>query len=247
MRIFAILAALLLAGCGGGGGDKNPPPPPQQSPAGLWVGSTGDNRKVSCLVFADNAVWCSYSYVDDPGFTEGFVQGVGSVSGNTFTANNGRDFNLADNAVFAGSVSATFTPRQSFSGTVYPGGTTFSLVYDARFDSTPNLAAVAGTYGGQAAAIPGYGIEGAGAAIASNGTIYFASTFDGVNFCNALGALFPRSDGNAYNTGITFGEGCANQGQTYTGVSFLDASGKQLTTLIVDNNRTTGGIFIGVK
>lgn len=114
----SIVLVFALAGCGGGGGDASATPSPQASPQGLWSGSTSSGRTMTGLVFSDGSFYVLYSAVGNASLIGGVVQGNGAASGTNFTSSNARDFNVEGLGVIPAIVSAAFTPRQSFNGSV---------------------------------------------------------------------------------------------------------------------------------
>lgn len=239
-RLSAVLAAaVLLSGCGGGGGGGSSS---TESAAGLWLGTTSDGRVAAGLVLSNGEFWFLYSLADAPNIIAGGVQGVGNTSGNTFTSSNARDYSLQFDTVTGGSLTANFAEGVSFDGTVTAtagGSVTFNFDYDARWELTPTLAQVAGTYYGEAAT--DLGTSSVTVTVQPNGDV---DTVDDSG-CVGFGFVAPRTDGNAYNLTVEFqGAPCANGTSTVTGVAVLDASG-DLYAVGLNASRTNGFIFLG--
>lgn len=136
--------------------------------------------------------------------------------------------------------------NQSFNGTVTYTATgeqtTFTSAYDADYDLSPSLNAIAGTYTGTAATSGG--AELATVVISSSGAISGSAA----SGCTYTGTAAPRTSGNIYDVSITFGGGvCANGTNTDNGVASFDATTKQITSVGVNSSRTDGFIYIGVK
>lgn len=247
MKTFATLSTslavvLLVVGCGGGGGDSAPAAT-STSAQGLWVGTTTTSRTITGLVFSDGSYYVLYSPAGNPTAIAGVVQGTGSSSAGAFSSSNARDFNLEGLGVLPATVSASYSSKQSFNGTIaYSAGTTtFTSAYDASYEITPSLASVAGTYTGQVAL--SVGVQAATVTVSSSGAIS-----GGGNGCSISGAASPRTDGNAYNLSITFGASpCFFANQTFTGIGYFNSSTKRLYAAAPNAARTDGVLFVGTK
>jgi hypothetical protein len=242
---FAAAGAMLtMAACGGGAGEDSAPSSGAASAQGLWIGTTATNRTITGLVLSDGSYYVLYSSVGNAATIAGVLQGSGSSTGSTFSSSNARDFNLEGLGVLPGSVSANFTSRQSFSGSVaYTGGgtTAFSTAYDANYEVSPSLTALAGTYTGQAAMSAG--VQSAVVTIASSGAISSSS-----NGCTMTGVATPRVDGNAYNVSLSFGASpCFFANQTLSGVAYFNAATKRIYSVTPNAARSDGLLFVGTK
>jgi hypothetical protein len=250
----AVAVAAVIAGCGGGGSDaptsttSGAPAaaatPEQAIAAGLWTGTTNTNRAVTGLVLGDGTYYVLYSVAGVPANIAGVVQGTGSVTNNTFSSGNGRDFNLESAGILPATVSASVSTKQNFNGAIaYSNSTvTFTTTYDAQFEVTPTLAAVAGTYSGQVAF--SQGIENATITVSSSGAI----TGAGASTCGVSGSVVPRTDGNAYNVTVSFGGApCYFAGQSFSGIAYYDSDAKQLYAAAPNSARTDGVLFVGSK
>jgi hypothetical protein len=243
-RVILATVVLALAGCGGGGGDS--PTPSTTAAEGLYTGTTGTGRALTGLVLDDGTYYILYSPVGNPSLIAGVVQGNGASSASTFTSSNTRDFNLEGFGVLSGTVSASYTVKQSISGTVaYSGGggsTTFSGTYDSLYEATPSLAALAGTFTGQVASSAG----GENATV----TVLSTGTFSGLSSggCSFTGTVAPRATGNVFNMSINFGGApCIFANQTLSGIAFFNASAKRLYAATPNAARTDGALFVGTK
>jgi hypothetical protein len=245
LKIFAPASFLLLASCGGDGGPA--PTTPPASPAGFYVGTSGAGptlREVSTLILDNGRVYSLYSGPagGPPTGTAGAVIGNGVTTGNTFTASPTRDFNFEVPSVTIGSLSASFTPRSSVSGTVSGGmpAVTFTGTYAPAYENAPSLATAAGTYIGDV----GFsgGSEGATVVVAANGTITATSTLG----CNLSGAASLHASGNVYDVTITVGAGCVFPPATVlTGHAYLN--GTTLHSIVMNPGLTDGLIFTGTR
>jgi len=157
-KVLAAAAAfaclVLVSSCGGGGGDTPASRPPSAA-QGLWTGSTTSNRTLTGLVFGDGTYYVFYSPVNIPAGVAGVVQGSSGTGTGVWSSTDGVDFNLEAEtpSILPATMSAGFVAKKSFEGTItYASGakTTFAAVYDVAYESVPTLAALAGTYTGQA-------------------------------------------------------------------------------------------------
>lgn len=248
-KMALAVGVLALAGCGGGGGGgggSGAAAPVTNSPAeGLWLGSTGDGRAITGLVFENGLYYILYSLVGDTGTIAGVVQGNGSTSGANFSSGNARDFNLEGSGVLVATVAGTVAAQSTFAGTVTygPGLTnTFAATYDSDYELTPSLSTVAGTYGGEVAF--SLGVEPATITIAANGAL----SGTGDSGCTVSGSISPRARGNAYNVSITFGGApCHFANQTLAGIGYYEATGQRFFSATPNAARTDGILFAGTK
>jgi hypothetical protein len=212
----------------------------------LYNGTTGDGRSTTGIVLDDGTYYFLYSFVGNPNLIAGVVQGDGTSTGATFTSNNAVDFNLQGLGVMPATVSATYHPKQSISGTVsYPtkgAFNTFGGTYNPLYEATPSLTALAGTFTGQAATSAG--VETATVTIQSSGSL----SGTGSSGCNFTGTATPRAHGNVFNVSISFGAApCLFANQTLSGIAFFDANAKRLYTATPNETRTDGALFVGTK
>jgi len=240
-----------LAGCGGGGGgggsSATTPPPATVSPAGLWDGTTSTGREITGIVLDTGEYWVLYSSVGNSSVVGGFAQGNGTSTGNQFNSSNFRDFNFEGSGVLAGTSAATVVFQQSFNGkTTYDATpsqqSTYTTTFNADYNGTPSLAAIAGTYTGE--------IDGAAGAEFTTVSINSAGTVaaSGSSGCNSTGTVKPHATGNVYDVLITFGPSpCALPNQSVSGVGYYSAVDKGLVVGLIDSGRNIGAVFIGAK
>lgn len=220
----AVAAVALVAACGGGGGGDAA----SGSTTGLWNGTTSNGRDVSALVLADGTTWAAYVGGGTLGFVRGTMNGAAT------------DFNFTAGTISTGTITGTATTKQSIAGSAVlaGGGTvTYTGTYDAAFEQTPTLAAVAGTYTGIGPS------AGTTVTVAAGGGITGA-----VAGCNFTGTAAPRTDANAYDISVTFGGGaCALGTQTLAGIAYYDATDRGLTAAGVNGANNAAFIFLGQK
>ena len=238
----SLISALLVAGCGGGGGDSTPAAATSTA-QGLWIGTTSTNRTITGLVLSDGTYYVLYSPAGNSSTIAGVVQGTGSSSAGTFSSTNAKDFNLEGLGVLSATVSASYSSKQSFNGTItYSGAsTTFTSTYDPNYEVTPSLASLAGTFTGQVAL--SVGVQAATVTVSPAGTIS-----GGAGGCFISGTTTPRTDANAYNLSITFGPSpCFFANQTFAGIGYFNSAAKRLYAAAPNAARTDGVLFVGTK
>lgn len=251
-RLASVLCAVLLSACGSGGsGDGvagSSPSFSATSAEGLWNGTSGNGRTIAGLVLDDGAYWFLYSAINSPSLIAGVVQGTSSTQGNSFTSSNGKDFNLEGLGILDLTITGSYVAKQSLSGTmaVLPslggGGTTFTSLYNADYDGTPNASLLVGTYTGSTATVGG--TELVTVTVSSPGSI----TGSSAGGCSFSGSFSPRARGNAYDVAVTFAGGvCSNGTSTVTGIAFFDAATKTLYSVALNSARTNGFIYRGTK
>jgi hypothetical protein len=239
------LGVALLSACSGGGGTgANATASAPSSPAqGLWNGTTTTNRSVTNLVLGDGNYYMLYSPIGNPNSIAGVVQGTGTASNGKFTSGNAVDFNFEGLGVNAASMSINYTAKSSFNGTLtYTAGGTTDVIstYDATFETKPTLAAITGTFAGQAAAFTG-------SVATATLTVSPAGAISGdASGCAISGSVSPRNDGNAYNVSLQFGAApCTFVNQTLSGVAYFDTALNTITILALNSGRSDGVIFLG--
>jgi hypothetical protein len=125
---------------------------------------------------------------------------------------------------------------------------TFAMNYSAAYESTPDVATVAGSYTGSA----GIGtnlLTGATLTIASDGSIV---GMESSSHCNFTATVAAHATGNVYDvTAVTFtnnGGTCAYTIEgTFTGAATYDASTKKLSVTALNAARDKGFMFVGTK
>jgi hypothetical protein len=247
---LACAIAATLSACGGGGlGIPDLVPQTQNTtiPEGLYAGTTSTNRTIVGLVLDDGTYYILYSDINNPALIAGVFQGSGTALNGSFSSSNGKDFNLQGLGVLSANISASYTLKQSFNGSInYPSLNqtgSFTGSYDSKYELTPSLATIAGTYTGTSGTSSGVG-DNVTLTISSSGTI----TGSGASGCTFSGTVAPRSKGNVYNASITFGGSpCLFANTTVTGGAYYDAVAKRLYAVGLKAARDNGVIFVGTK
>ncbi|MGI9302241.1 MAG: hypothetical protein ACR2RB_05970 [Gammaproteobacteria bacterium] len=242
------LTALAMSGCGGGS-DPAPASTPSSSGSaeGIWNGTTDTSRTIAGIVLDDGTYYVIYASPGSSAGPSGVIQGNGTSNNGNFSSSNTRDFNLEGLGVLSATVSANSSARQSFNGSINyadpsVGSVSFTSTYDTRYDATPNLNALAGTYTGDVASSAGS--ESASVTVASNGSF----TGSGASGCTFTGTAIPRSSGNIFNISISFAAApCVLPNTTVSGVAFFDEASGDLIATAPNSSRTDGVLFIGTK
>lgn len=242
--LSAALVAATLAACGGGsGGGGNgggSQPVANQDPQGLWNGTSSSGYTIGALVLENGEFWSIFS---KNGIAYGVDYGTGTVSGTSISGNI-QEFYIPTNQVFAGTLTATFSPKTTMQvNTSYNNGntSTTALAYNTAYDTPASLAQATGTYTGNY-----YTGAPVNISISSNGVVSGIS-----NACNIGGNVTPRPTGkNVYNVTLTFsGTNCAPGTGTATGVGVLGTSNGStyLYTAGLNSTKTNGFFWIGRK
>lgn len=246
--------ALLLSGCGSGGDDAPATPVAQAdlgTAEGNWTGSTNEtDRTLATTVLDDGAYYVIYSLPSNPSVVSGVVHGTGTSENGVFTSANAKDFNFDDVSVLSATISATYTARQWFSGSIaYPGlgAFTFNHAFNAGYDTEPLLATLVGSYQGTARHV-GSQISTMAVQVWPDGRIGSAvavpaGTSD-PNVCPFGGTVTPRAHGNVFDVSITTAvPGCFFGNSTATGIAYLTTAG----VVILATDRSNMLLFVGTK
>jgi hypothetical protein len=224
----------------GGGGEVNDP----AASAGLWQGSTSNGRQAFAVLLSDGAYWFFYTVMGDPAFIAGVGEGTATSIGGTLTSTNGRDFNLEGQGVNPATLTATYVPQTSLSGTMRQPNQTMSFTTSYVTVPPAALSQITGSYRGDAAVI------GASEAESINVTISSTGVIDGTSAsgCNFTGAATARSDVAVFNLTVTFGGGsCALGSSTVRGIAVYDAITGQLLSAAVNPGRTNALLALITK
>lgn len=205
------------------------------------------NSTLTLFVLGDGSYFI-HSPPNNPSSIDGFIQGTGSatVSPGTFTSSNMKDFIFGAATPLSATMSANYTAKQSFNGTVAAGSgsLTFTSNYNSAYDTVPTLSAIAGTYTGTAVVVS-VGNGASTLTISAAGAV----SDDSVN-CHLTGTVTPRSEGNIYNFTASFPSGCptaAIAGKTFAGIAYFDAGAKGLYVMAPNAGRTDGVFYVGSK
>lgn len=240
---MTLVCAGMLA-CGGGG-DGDDPASASNDPtasAGLWKGSTSNGRQAYGVLLSDGTYWVIYTATANPLRIAGAVEGTATSIGGNLSSSDALDFNLEGLGVTAATVTATYSPRNSLSGSIrYPNQT---VAFTTKYVSVPAaaLSQIAGSYRGTAAVVRA--AESVNVSISSSGAINGTSA----SGCRFAGTATPRTDIAVFDVNVTFAGGvCALGTSTVRGVAFYDASTGQLFSAALNSGRTNGFLTVGTK
>lgn len=256
-----IMFSSLLAGCGGGasgGGASASAVPAPVAPAapvitasaeGVYEGTISNGRSHTTLVLENDQYVTLYGNTISGGglAVSGFIQGTGKSNNGSFSSTDLKDF-FADGTSIGGTLSASYVPKSSLSGSVTEG--TSSVTFTATsplknslytYDVAANLADVTGVW--SLVDLQGTPVI---LNIAASGA--FAGSSSG---CSFAGDLKPRTSGkNVFDVTLTFGPSpCRLAGQAATGIAVDYLSGGKRQFLIAGTNtaRTSGTAFLGQR
>lgn len=260
------LSSTILAGCGGGGdpsalssttpvatSSPTSTPAPEPVPVvvpiatvdGVYNGTTSANRSITALILADNSYYFMYSKPNDSTSFDGVAFGSGTSSNGIFSSSDFKDINL-DGTVSSGTLSATYDPKQTFTGTLtYADNTTatFSSAYNNVYTTAPTLTALAGAYTGTLAA-EGLSESGITLTIMADGTMSGQISCG----CKITATITPLASGNAYGVRLAFtGGDHPLHDQTFTGSAYFDAASKRLLLIGLLDATKAPAIFVGLK
>ena len=259
--IGALGLSALLAGCGGGGGGGTTAASTATTTAataaaeGVYTGSTSTGSVFDTVVLDDGTYYAIYGTNGASGLTvNGFVQGQGTSGATTFTSSNLRDFTYTGSTL-SGTLSATYTPGVSVSGTVTEssGSSTFTGNVPQSSSYVYNTPADINTVSGNWTANT---LQGAGAPVSL--TINTNGTFSGAQGnCSFSGTLTPRASGkNIFDVTVNFGPTpcvLANGTASGIGLSYLTTNSatqqttRQLLVAVVDPTRQYGTLLFGQR
>jgi hypothetical protein len=217
------------------------------SAEGSWKGTTTDGRKTFGAILDDGSFYFLYLAAGGRNAPGGFIVGNGASLNGSFSSASLVDFNVEGAGVLSGAMAANYVNRQSLNGTITNAGNAFSITFTDAFDpnwyTVPTLAALAGTYAGQALIAAPPAEENLNVTISLSGGISSTDAFG----CTRTGQATPRGRGNLYDISFTEGAGCPFAGQTFTGIGGLDETKTQLIALLTNSGRTTAEVFVGDK
>lgn len=244
-------SAFVMA-CGGGGGGSTPAPTPLASAEGFYQGTVSTGTQFQLLALENDQFYSLVGNTDAQGVFRvvSLVEGKGLSSSASFSASNVKEYQ-ASGQVFTGTLSASYNPKTSISGSVSSasGVTTFSGTAPTTgtsnylYDSPASLSLIAGSWTGTTL----YN-ESLNFSISSSGGLSGVSALG----CSFSGTVSPRVSGkNVLDVSVTFGPApCALAGQKATGiaVSYLLTSGKrQLLVAATDIARSAGTVVFAQR
>lgn len=238
-RIAMLATAVALAACGGGGGGAAPAPVANVSAEGIWSGTGSNGVLVSFVILENGETWGFYG-------TSASINGA--LFGNTTTNGSsvsvsGSSFDFISRTSSPGSVTGSVVGKATLN-VVSNAGTTVNAAYSATYDQAPSLAALAGTYFGQA--VTG-SIAPQNTSVTISGTGAVSSIAPG---CTTSGAVVPRPTGkNIFNISLTsVGLSCAlGNGTVVTGVASFNPATRQIIAMALNSAKSDGLVFSGIR
>lgn len=256
----AIVAALALSACGGGGGggstsSDTTTPTVSTTAEGMWGGTTSDGRQIQAAVLPDGTIWALYTSVSNQYKIAGTYQGTGTSKNGSFAVTNGIDFNVEGNGILETVISASYSEKNSFNGSIsYTAknqSVTFAKKYMANYETPPTQGALTGLYSGTYA--NKYGEAMASLAIDSIGNL--SGTVGSNLNCKISGTVLPKSKGVA-DVKIEYGPApCANPNSVMKGIAFSGDIGNKtspsryarLYVMALNQMKSDGLILVIVK
>lgn len=251
---FAVLAATtLMAACGGGGGGEASPTapvvvPPVTKIEGYYEGnvvSGAQTQRFQLLALENDQFYALSGTTDAQGVLRvvSLTEGRGASANGSFTAADARSFSN-DGRVVAGTISATFVPNVSVSGTASSstGTSTFSGTTPAAavvaYDTPVVLSSVVGAWAGTS-------LYGDSVNFSINASGVLSATFAG---CTYSGLVAPRPSGkNVLDVTVTVGPApCASAGERFVGVGVTSVltNGRRQLIIAGTNAARTGGTVL---
>ena len=221
----AIVAALALSACGGGGGggstsSDTTTPTVSTTAEGMWIGTTSNGRQIQTAILPDGTIWSLYTSVSNQYKIAGLLQGTGTSKSGNYAVASGVDFNVEGNGILETVISASYSDKNSFNGSIsyktQNQSVTFAKKYMANYEALPTQGAISGLYSGSYANKNGEAM--ASLAIDATGNL---SGMIGQNLnCKISGTVLPKSKGVADVT-ITYGSApCENPNAVLKGIAF---------------------------
>ena len=263
--IGSSIALAALTACGGGsrevaqcyasagicsavGVAPSAPQPPQDPmvATGLYKGMTSNGRAIAGIVLDDDSFYAIYSGINDPSTTGGAITGTVRAAAGSFSITDAVDVNIEGLGTQVATVSGSYGEKQFIKGTTtYPSSNrnvSFSANYSADYETTPTLAAIAGTFVGRANTVAGS--EKITFTVSATGDI----SGSGTSGCTFSGTARPRASGNVYVTTIQLGAApCGVPGATMTGISYFDRTANLDYTVVGLPGQTSKLIAIAAK
>ena len=238
-RIALLATAVALAGCGGGGGGAAPAVVANVSAEGIWNGTGSNGVLISVVVLENGETWGLYG---TSASINGALFGSTTTNGSSVSIT-GSSFDFVSRASGPGSLTGSVVSKSTLS-VVSNAGTTLNAAYSATYDQAPSLAALAGTYSGQA--VTGtIAPQNTSVTISSTGAV--SSVVPG---CAASGSAVPRATGkNIFNVTVTFvGPSCAlGNGTVVNGVGVFNPSTRQFVAMALNPSKSDGFVYSGIR
>ena len=252
VAVSIVGVVLVITGCGGGNNssDNNPSnsAPPAQA-QGVYTGTTSTGRTFDVIILPTDTFYAVYGMpVFETFYADGMLTGQGSASNGKFTAIV-TDFYYGEETgvTITGSVTATYVPGSSVSGTYTEGANTLtfsgtvppSSVFN--YNKSASLSDVIGTWAGTLG-------DGTTAIATVNADGSFSGSDSG---CSFSGTMTPDTSGkNFFRVSVTLGASpCASSGQTQSGVAvdYLLSDGVTHQLVAGFSATSSGNVFAAVR
>lgn len=241
-RIAILASAITLVACGGGGGAAPasvPAPVTNVSAEGIWSGTGSNGVVISFVILENGETWGLYG---TSASINGALFGSTTTSG-TAVSMTGNSFDFISRASGPGSLTGSVVSKSTLS-VVSNAGTTLNAAYSATYDQAPSLAALAGTFSGQA-------VSGTVAPQATTVTISATGVVTAVVIgCTTSGSVVPRPTGkNIFNVSVTsVGPACAlGSGTVSTGVASFNPATRQFIAMALNPSKSDGFVYVGTR
>jgi len=143
---------------------------------GLWKGTSSDVRTLTGVILDSGSYWIIYSEINGDSLA-GLLSGSSDSAGGEFSSADARDQSYEGLGINTGTVAGNYAEGKSLDGTVTLGNlppTTFNLDYDNHYDQAPSVAAIAGTYVGDALTDPWGGRTRGTITIGADGSLAYS-------------------------------------------------------------------------
>lgn len=224
-KLFAaVILAFTQYGCGGGGDYHTALVTDAQ---GFYHGTTSKNQEITALVLDDGSFYAYYTNREIPDFDR-VLMGLVEASGGKLSSLDVMDYDLTHPSFKKVAISASYGAKSYLTGTSAGVGVdkesiTFTADYDAGYEKTPTLAAIAADYKGVTQGLKTK--SDTDVSITTTGDMTFAS-----GTCKAKGTIAARTSGNMYSVKLKFDASspCEYANQTLSGIATLDDDGSTL-------------------
>jgi hypothetical protein len=252
MRRTVLCIAAILCGCGGGSSTGPTPTLTMTSvPQGLYSGTTSAGGTMAGgtmagLVLPDGSFYFLYTAPGNTNLIGGAIQGSMSALDGTFLSVAAKDVDLLGWGVLTTAIQGTYTIKQRLAGTVnflsMNQSVGFDSVYSSQYEVPASLAAIAGTYVGNAGTPAGS--ESTTISVSAAGAVAGV----GASGCTFSGVASPIPNANAFQISMTMGGApCAEPNTVLTGAAFYEASTRRLFGVGMTASRDNGAVFAGTK
>ena len=238
-KLTPLAVVLLVVACGGGGSAPATTAPANLSAEGIWNGTTSTGLAVSLAVLENGETWGLYGSSNT---ISGAIFGSTATNGSSVSMS-GNSFDFVNRLSSPGTLTGSVVSKSALN-VVSSAGTSVSAVYSASYDQTASLAALAGTYSGQA-------VSASTLPQATTVTISVTGAVSAVvTGCTTSGSAIPRPTGkNIFNISVTsVGPLCAlGNGTLTTGIAHFNPTRRQLIAMALNSAKSDGFVYSGTR